>query len=102
MAPSKPPSQTYQGETEKGFMLVKAVGLIRRLIITRQISPIRKLNNELISGPPVCLPNFVFKTACTGSIAPISNVEIMMIYLMNFFYEVSLKRIENIQTLFVR
>jgi len=45
------------------------------LIIKRQMSPTRKLSIELIKGPPVCLPNFVFKIACTGSKVPMNRVD---------------------------
>ena len=30
--------------------------------------------NDPINGPPICLPNLVFKIACTGISAPTINV----------------------------
>jgi hypothetical protein len=42
--------------------------------------PTIKLNSDPINGPPVCLPNLVFKIAWKGSNAPMINVRNMSKY----------------------
>src|SRR5215510_13722906 len=75
MAPKNPPSQIYHGVTMAGFKPTTADVFVIRFSTSKQISPTVKLNNDPISGPPVCLPSLVFKIACTGNNAPVNRVK---------------------------
>jgi hypothetical protein len=89
MEPKKPPSQIYQGVTASGLRDTIADVFITKFNTSKQINPTVKLSNDPINGPPVCLPNLVFNIACTGSIAPVSNVRNISKYFIGKILAVS-------------
>ena len=85
IAPSTPPNHKYHGPVAVGLNCITADGFVARFNANKQIMPIVKLINDPISGPPICLPNLVFKTACVGIMAPINIVRNISTYFIRTF-----------------